>query len=373
MPIAVIPVSSGTTRALLLSAQDMQDTWSPNATYLHHTKNIKSEISKVFSHLKVGVHYKMTFNLYDYVSCTLQVKIGENQYSDIFNSAGLKTIYFTVRSERDKTITFISDGIMKISQIRTYERTYTTTPIHFNNVGRFENKSWSISYNINTGWSGHHSYIPNFYFRNQNNFYALIDHRIWAFNSKDKFQTYFGIYAPFIVEYVSNSNPIVERIFEQFALHTIARLWDPNLKQWVERPEITFNKLQLYNQRQHSGELILLPKNSIGNSTWYANQTKNQTGTLPIDRTDNQWNINRFRDYVTDYSVPMFTSRWEDINSSYFIDKIPNSAAINFNKHWQQLKSLRDKYMIIRLKFDTFNDVNLLLKYSLETEQLSIS
>jgi hypothetical protein len=55
----------------------------------------------------------------------------------------------------------------------------------------------------------------------------------------------------------------------------------------------------------------------------------------------------------------------------YFIDKVENQANINYAKAWDELEMLRDKFLVIRLKFDNFDDVNLILNYSIETEQTS--
>ena len=107
-------------------------------------------------------------------------------------------------------------------------------------------------------------------------------------------------------------------------------------------------------------------------SNWYAQQTVNVPGTILLSRRERDWNLNQLRDNVIDYTKPLFTNNWSILKNNTFIDKEINPGIISFSKPWSQLQSLNDKYAIIRLKFDTFNDVNLIFYFSLETEQPSI-
>jgi hypothetical protein len=67
----------------------------------------------------------------------------------------------------------------------------------------------------------------------------------------------------------------------------------------------------------------------------------------------------------------MFNAKLEDLQDEYYIDKKVNENIIDINKDWTQLESFRDKYLVIRLIFDNFDDVKLLLNYSVENEKQS--
>lgn len=239
----------------------------------------------------------------------------------------------------------------------------------------FENKSWTISYSFHTNtWVSYHSYLPNYYIHNQSNFYSFRagSRNIWKHNTEGNYQTFYGTYYPHIIEYVSVSNPIQTRIFDDITFITEARKYDATLKQYADVEEVTHNKIILYNSKQSSGEQTMVVKDTEAIiSDYLLHQTVNNPGEILIDRNERNWSINQLRDYVIDYAKPLFSQRWTDIQNDYFIDKVPNLSIIDFNKPWEQLQSFRDKFLVIRLKFDNFADVNLITQYSIETENKS--
>lgn len=250
------------------------------------------------------------------------------------------------------------------------------TEITLNNRDFFEDKSWTISYSFHTGsWVSWHSYFPNYYIHGQNNMYSVVagDRRIWKHNQIGKFHTYYDIYKPHIIEYVRVLNLLQDTIVEDVTLQTKARVWVQASNQYMDKRFVTFNKIILSNNYQCSGELVMLVKDiQLNPEDWYQQQTTNTIGQILITRKERNWNINEIRDYVIDYEKPMFVSDWTSIRNAYFVDKVVNSAAINFLKSWEELQSFRDKYIAIRLKFDTFDDVNLTTNFFLDTEQPSI-
>lgn len=239
----------------------------------------------------------------------------------------------------------------------------------------FENKSWTISYSFHTNtWVSYHSYLPNYYIHNQSNFYSFKtdNNNIWKHNLEGSYQTFYDTFYPHIIEYVSVSNPIQTRIFDDITFITEARKYDSTLKQYADVEDVTHNKIILYNSKQSSGEQTMIVKDTEAIiSDYLLHQTINNPGEILIDRNERDWSINQLRDYVTDYTKPLFSQRWSDKQSEYFIDKVPNTSIIDFNKSWSELQSFRDKFLIIRLKFDNFADVNLITQYTIETENKS--
>lgn len=238
----------------------------------------------------------------------------------------------------------------------------------------FENKSWTLSYSLHTNtWVSYHSYLPNYYIHNQSNFYSFIydSNSIWKHNMENNFQTFYGNRFSHILEFISVSNPLMTRIWEDIILLTNAKRWNSNTESFIDERYITHNKITLSNSRQCSGELDMIVKD-LGNPQDYLfEQTTNNPGEITIDRNERNWSINNLRDCVVDYTTPFFSRDWLAIQSQYPIDKVVNTGVINFNKDWYELESFRDKYLNIRLKFDNFADVSLTTQFSIETENNS--
>jgi len=250
-----------------------------------------------------------------------------------------------------------------------------STVIHLDNQDYFENRSWTMSYSFHRNkWRGWHPYLPNYYVHGKSNLYSFIfsSDGIWKHNRENHFQTFYTYYFPFIVEYVNNNNPLSTSITEDLTLQTRAYTWDAAKNEFVEQDYITFNKILAWNGRQSSGEQVMVVKDTQpDNYNWLQQQIINNPGTVLITKKEKNWNINDLRDYVIDYDKPLFDSSWNAIKSTYPIDKVVNPASISLAKPWQDLQNFRDKYVVIRLKFDSFDYVNLIMNYSLETEQNS--
>lgn len=245
--------------------------------------------------------------------------------------------------------------------------------VPFTNTIYFENKSLTLSYSLKSNrWSSWHSYLPNYYIFGQNDLYSCINNGIWKHHLEGSYGNFYGVQYPYIIERVAMANPLEDKTYEDLVLQTTARVWDSVNKTYIDKRFITFNKIILSNSRQCSGLLNMIVKDIQANpENWYQQQLVNVAGSILITRKGRDWNINDFRDYIDDPELPLFTSSWDSIKGVYFIDKVTNDPNINFNKNWWELESFRDKYIVIRLIFDNFSNVNLIVNYSLDTEQIS--
>ena len=248
------------------------------------------------------------------------------------------------------------------------------TNISFNNPTFFENKSFTISFSLLTKtWVSFHSYLPLFYSQDQNTFYSANGETEWKHNIQGLHQKYYGTLYSHIIETVSVSNPLNTRLWEDLQLQTIAQKYNSTSQDYYELKNVTFNYLTVYNHRQISGEVQMIPKDAqVNPQDYFENQTVNNATSIVINRTERDWTINDFRDLRIDYTLPMFTKEWSAISSSYPIDKVINVSVIDTNKDWYDQESFRDKYLIIRLRFTNFEDVELTTNFTLETEQNSI-
>ena len=237
--------------------------------------------------------------------------------------------------------------------------------------------SWTISFSLkNNSWTSWHSYLPNMYINTPNKFYSWIqgDKNFWRHNVQGLYHTFYGKYHPHIIEYVSLSNPISTRDYTHLALQTTVKDYHEDLGEYSEDLHTTFNKAVLYNSRQCSGELTLIPKDKdLTGVDYMSSQIVNtNTNASIIDRTEKDWFINDFRDLRINYNTPIWVSEVSKLQEKYFIDKILNTASLDLNKDWTQLESFKDKYLVVRLIFDNFANKKIITNYSIENEQVSL-
>lgn len=258
-------------------------------------------------------------------------------------------------------------------EYKTIPGTVITNPLQYNG-------SWTMSYSLKSeSWVSWHSYMPNFYINVPQKFYSWVqgNDTIYRHNAIGNYQTFYGKYYPHILEYVAVSNPLPTKIWNHIQLQTDAREYKPSYEDFVESRYTTFNKLVLYNSRQCSGLLNLKVKDVDYNQVdFFNNQTQDlNNNDIVIDRVEKDWLINDLRDIRVDYNTPIWNYNPNSLVNEYYIDKILNTSTMNVNKDWTQLESFRDKYLVVRLIFDSFvnktSNVKLVTNYTIENEQVS--
>lgn len=244
------------------------------------------------------------------------------------------------------------------------------------------NNSWTMSFSLKIKkWISWHSYLVGFYYYIANAFYSWrywgsdskgSSSSFWEHNVKNNYQTFFGERHPFIVEYIAMSENLKTKIWDDITLHTEARVYNEEKKNYYDKRGVTFNKAVFYNTRQCTGTLELKPKEESLSEDFMMEQVVNVTpGTIIIDRNEKDWNLNDIRDIRIDYEQPIFDKNILSLQDEYYTDKVVNSDSLDINKNWEQLESFRDKYLGVRLIFDKFEDVKLVLNFSIETEKES--
>ena len=234
-------------------------------------------------------------------------------------------------------------------------------------------KGWTLSYNVKTNtWISFHSYIPQRYFNTLLDVYSksVGNQYLWKHNTVGLYNNYYGVLKPFIVEVVSNQNPLQTKVFDYIKFLTEASIYDSITKQFREDRYTTFNKAILYNARQSTG-LVELSSKSVTSENYLMEQINNTPNEALLSRGEKDWTLNNFRDYVISQSEPLFSSEYVDRQDDYFIDKVINTNIIDEQKSWEQLESFRDKYLIIRFIFDTFDNIKLLFNFSSESDRVS--
>lgn len=258
-------------------------------------------------------------------------------------------------------------------EVETLE--YKTIPGRIINDPVLLDCSWTKSFNLKFNcWVSYHDYFPNFYVNSPDRLYSWRygNDNLWVHNVEHSYQTYYGELKDYVVEYVSLSNPLQTRIWNHIRLITEATKFDKIVQYAVDQRFITFNQAILYNTRQNSGLLNLVCKDTQDNPEDYLlQQIQSKESVSIINKNEKDWTINDFRDMVSNYNIPMFLKDKNSVQGSEFYDKVLNTNAIDLDKDWTNQEPFRDKYLIIRLIFNTFGDTKLVLNYSIENENIS--
>jgi hypothetical protein len=87
-----------------------------------------------------------------------------------------------------------------------------------------------------------------------------------------------------------------------------------------------------------------------------------------LKRKDRVWFFNHFRDIAIDRtqaSVPtLFTTDWNLLQTTPYLDKVINPLAIDSAKPWYENQPFKDRYLQVRLFFNNLADPG---KYKLTT------
>jgi hypothetical protein len=226
-------------------------------------------------------------------------------------------------------------------------------------IPQYIKTGWTMSYSLKRQeWRSWHPYIPSFYFHVQEKFYSWPQgsRYLWKHNRQGHYRTFYGVTYPFIVEYVDNPSPITTKVWDYLMFQTEAKEFDLVTQDYRDIRDVTFNKVLFYNTEQISGVLNINPKQNLAqNYLLQQTQNLNSSSTITADRNERDWTLNDMRDIRMTTTVPMFIKDVAQLQSNYYIDKIVNPAAISNTKSWNELENFRDKFLVIRLIFDTFD------------------
>lgn len=241
-----------------------------------------------------------------------------------------------------------------------------------NETSNLYKDNWTMSYSLkNNSWTSWHTYLPYIYLTTPDNLYSVQQNNIWKHNQKGKYLSFYGSKAKFIVEYISISSALVTRVWNDLKIQAWSSRYDEASKEFIEERFKTFNKLLLYNTRQSSGIIDLITKEDDSSNYLLQQITDTSENEILIDRNEKDWTVNELRDLRVDYEVPLFNSSITKNDSINYIDKVVNINSLDVNKSWEQLESFRDKFLVIRLIFDSFEDIKINLNYSIESENMS--
>jgi len=236
----------------------------------------------------------------------------------------------------------------------------------YNSPFYFENRSWTISYYLeDKKWVSWHSYIPNFAWGDLSNFYSYIktNNYIWQHNKGD-YGNFYGTKYPHIIEYVVTKDPTTTKINNSISYISTVSEYNPTYKFWNNVTNKTFNQALFYNERQSTGLLDVTVKNTA--DPFASVLGTFDPSTILADQIESNWNINNIRDMVdqTNPEQPLFSKNWNDLQSQYYIDKVPNMNVINYlTKSQFEMELLRDTFMVSRFIFKPIENYRITTKY----------
>jgi len=259
------------------------------------------------------------------------------------------------------------------------------TRIDFSQKEYFENKSWTVAYSPKLkNFISFYSFLPNFFIPQLGHFQTIITtplgSSLWNHNlSPYIYQTYYGKLYPYIIEYLVNSLPansilnsvsLVQDIQEYYSKYEYYSLGTTNNKNVAN-----FTKAIVYNREQSSGIINLIPE-IFGNTRqklMYPKVTPQGIDTI-ISRRENKYTFNGFWNLAAQANgQPLWTTKWEDLQADYFIDKMPNVKAVrNVGVAFQKNKIKADftKVRLIQDKYNRYKFVNNLQINQLNTTSL---
>lgn len=193
----------------------------------------------------------------------------------------------------------------------------------------FKNESWTLSYSIEEEkWKSFHSYLPQFLYNNNNNFYAGEGNIGYQHNSGD-YTSYYGNKYPFYVEGITTSQ------VRNFSLDSVEIHNDCKLDgQYIDQ---SFNEAWVYTPRQSTGAITLSPYSLFGN-------TLISSGSTVIREIQDSYRFNVMR------------SRLNGLPS--FIPGIHNEITnISPTDNLYESARMKGEYFNIRLTLDTTDNI----------------
>lgn len=281
--------------------------------------------------------------------------------------------YFFVDDEARKIYRFSDEGLDELNAINSgmYNffrkhlpqcvNTCKETPHKFgvdyeNNRILFSTNGYTISYDmIRKKFVSFHSYVPEYFIFDRYNFYSIKDRKIWKHN-EGGFQEFYGEIAPFSIEYAVNQSSARSRhsfIYENSVVDTEANRWVEGQK--VTNLPITFDRMWAINSHQLSGEMSI-EVDRANSPTNLLEEMQTKSDTIRWFREGMNYRYNQIRDNIVSPQMPIL------LTSECNIEKRLNPANYECKKTWDATHNFRDKYLIKKYIFDTYKDVQLVLK-----------
>lgn len=318
-------------------------TWTITSSFLRHNGNLGSFVYLEVPALIEGTTYRVTYTTTNYVGCTFRVLLGTSQGA-LQSSNG--TFVENITHFGLKRLSFYATGPVNITsfKIELLTSVLVDTPLDPNTM---RNSSWTLSFNpILNQWISFHSYLPNNYIQHPTKLIAKTNtSQLMLMNSGDYGKYFDEDVKPFIVEIVSNDNPLNTKVFDSITVN-LDSVDSNNIN-----TNTFFDSTIMYNEYQCTGTIVFDATN--------------------LTKKERNWNFNKFNDLVNNTNNAIFVKDWDNVSSTYPIDKVVNPLKIDVNKPWYQRGRMRDKYLAIRFIENNLLNQKLFCKFVTCTYRIS--
>jgi uncharacterized protein YihD (DUF1040 family) len=216
----------------------------------------------------------------------------------------------------------------------------TTQEVSMDNAQYFTPEHFTLSYSfLVKNWVSFHSYFPYYMFNTDKTFFS---NDLWE-HGKGPHQNFYGMYYPHVVDLIAKQSANEIKYANNIYYLSKVQGYDSNHKNYYD-VDMTFDGLIAYNDTQSTGYKDLIKKTPF--STGY------NSSAIAVRKVDKKYRISEIRDYVVDSTQPIWSSNSQQLSSTPYLDKVPNTSNISFSKSLFELTRFRDHYLGIRLFFN---------------------
>jgi hypothetical protein len=302
------------------------------------------------------------------------------QVDNSFKGLGLSGVY---DSKYDRVIITKLDYIPQPNYVGEITYNPTTndfylgeTVVSLTDLTYFCNKSWTLSFNMNTkAWVSFHTYLPNYYIGESNFYYSgKPDVGMWRHLTNDLLNNnYYGTVAPYVIEYpfaYEYHDEILQNVKDYTRAYQYLPIpdgvYNDNAK--IQTDDYYFNKAILYNGQQSTGLLKLVKKPTNNLAAYNQYPTYNaDSKTILFTKSDSFYQYNTFWNVVKDKTKTLFDVTCESLS----IDKVINQSNMDYGTRSFRKDPLRAKGLLIRHILDDRSDIHMVSQFIVAPSQIS--
>jgi hypothetical protein len=268
-----------------------------------------------------------------------------------------------------KDYEFIEPSFAKFCQYRDGGVWHNGAKLDLKDGSIFINRSWTIGYSpITKRWFSFYSFIPDSYGQDNDSLVSVFATNgacaVYRHNSGSKMQTFYGVKAPFIVEYPHKLDGISDYVSNSASF--ITKAYRAKGGKWQPVRDVSFNEAVVYNSYQCSGRLglrILDPNNLSLRKSLLNGAAKRD---LELKTVGGKWN---------------FTDYWDIAKHDDFfleardgaLDKVLDHTALDYVAAPNGGPMIRGPWTKTRLILDGPDDLKLLFVVAIEQPRASYS
>jgi hypothetical protein len=225
----------------------------------------------------------------------------------------------------------------------------------------FEDVSWTVAFKIGEGWISYYSFKPNYYSFHNEYFqigynYGTFKEKLWNHNlNQNSLQVFQGVKYPWTVE-VPFKNQNVNKILKSLEINLEAKRYQ-NEWDYSQHKDIGFNKINIYNNTNNSGNLNLNLQKTLNDVNKYPITNNNGTQDILYTAENGKHYVNSFYNRIKNQDSNITQILWDKNR----IEKTVNPQAVSFRGK-PLLERMKGQQFIVRLIQDKESRYSITLK-----------